>query len=199
MKGWHYTGESSSSSSNLSALAPPFTASPFAPNPSSNPYKPSLGLPSNSSPGSWLGPNPHFPAPDWPPSLTGREFSSMNYPSEHEYSTQAIVPAAAEPFSYGEFSDGLSTTVDEVRPYYPQYYYSRLEPDYPSGLTNQPGFDGLSDSKSQMRLDSLDNVGKTCGDTAKRELHEILKHEGGYCSEQENAADYYSYMNQGNL
>lgn len=200
MKSWHCNGDSSSSS-NLSAFAPPFTAIPFLSNPNSNPYEHLIGFPSNSSLGSWLSPDPHFSAPNWSPSLTGRDFNGINYPSEHEYVNQAVVPTVTRTFPYGQFSDSSRANVDEVRPYHPQYFYSRHEPDYPSGLTNQPGFDGLSDVKNQMvsRLECPDHVGKSWGDAAKREQDGLMKLEEGHCTEQRNAADYYNYTNLGSF
>ncbi|OWM79692.1 uncharacterized protein LOC116203636 [Punica granatum] len=199
MKSWHCNGESSSLSSNLSAFAPPFTVSPFAPSPGSNPYEPLLGLPSNSSLSSCMGPNPHMSASDWAPNLAGQDFDSMNYLGGHEYPPQAVVPEVTQPFSYGQLSDGLRTNVDEVRPYYPQYYYSKVEPEEPSAFTNHPGWDGRYYDKNQVvsGLDCPVHVGETFSDTASREQHELVKLEGGYCPEQGNAADSHSYMNQG--
>ncbi|KAK4781995.1 hypothetical protein SAY86_016097 [Trapa natans] len=198
MKSWHYNGDSSSS--NLSAFAPPFTASPFSPNPNSNPYEPIMDLPSNSLLGSWLSanPQPHFSSSDWSPSLTGQDINTMNYPGEHEFLNQAVFPPATRTFSYGQGSDSLRGNVDEVRPYYPLFYSSH-KPEYSSGLTNLPRVDAPPDIKNQMvpRLECPDYVGQLWDDADKREQDELTKLKEGCCNRQGNASYYYSYMNPG--
>lgn len=140
--GAYGNGGPSSSSSNLSALAPPFTVGRTVSNHSSNPPVNFINEPPpppttpqtygvtdyNSSLHSWV-PSMPAPIPDYYANFD-TEVNTMPLPSLDNYGgpvqpLDAGTVGAAGAFTYGQYSNSVTTTtVDEVKPYYQSSYVS---------------------------------------------------------------------------
>lgn len=204
MRSWYgSTWDSSSPMSNLSASAPPFSvASPSAPIPDLGPNMDSgdpLIFPLNTSLNSRVSPNPTVSVPDWISSPVDPELDTVNYTGENPYSS-----------SYSDFSGVSRSNVNEVRTYYPQYYFPELDPQKPLNFDNHPSYGGLSASRGGTERGSLYNdrtnaffslssplhVSDVCSEATNRGWHESTP----FCSALNSGTDgsvHRSYKHQG--
>ncbi|XP_015878704.1 uncharacterized protein LOC107414988 isoform X1 [Ziziphus jujuba] len=154
---------SSSSSSNLSASAPPFTVDRSIPKTPSNPLvdltEPSYAAPLNSSLHNWL--------PTVSPTSASKlfsnpslEFSSVPSTNAYKYGglrnaessnshlppLNTVAPAATNAFTYGQCSDSVGTGYVEAEPYYPSFLSPAMRNDSSLVIPDQTTYDWLSSS-----------------------------------------------------
>ncbi|XP_059628917.1 uncharacterized protein LOC132271534 isoform X1 [Cornus florida] len=157
-------GGSTSSSSNLSALAPPFTVDRSNPKPMSNPLvnftEPPYAVPFNSSSQYWSNSYSSASRPDFfsnvnpevdsirttcVASVTSFGFSgsqSINSPSAN---WSPLNPSAKDAIdvSYLRYSGDIPTSLVESKPFYPPYVSPVVDHDTPLLALNEPSFDLL--------------------------------------------------------
>ncbi|XP_065861462.1 uncharacterized protein [Euphorbia lathyris] len=149
-----YGGSSPSSSSNLSALAPPFTVDRSIPKSGSNSLvdltETTYGLTFNHLLHNWLGPQPPNSRPDCF-SSTKMEFDSVPSSNAYRYSSSIehvsplnpLVSASTDTDLYGQNSYNLL----EAKPYYPSYVSNAIGNCSPLDIPRNSGYDLLSTSK----------------------------------------------------
>ncbi|XP_038891692.1 uncharacterized protein LOC120081084 [Benincasa hispida] len=161
-------GASSSSFSNLSHLAPPFTLDRSVTRPFSSPLvdmtEPSFGVgagvPLNSTLHNWLpsttktsgldffsSSTPEF---DWLSFATGSKYprlQPMMEPSDkHEPLLGSLTVSSTDPSVSGESSAGLTTSIGKEKPYYPSYASTSCNKAVPVVIFDQPTYDWPSNS-----------------------------------------------------
>lgn len=155
-------GFSSSSSSNLSALAPPFTVSP---KPNSSPLvdltEPSYGVPLNSSLHNWLP--SHYPNSgpgffsnhnsEFNPMASSNAFSypglqAIEPPNTHLPPANPIASASADAFLGGQCSGGVATSLVEDKRYYPTYAPPAIQDHGPLVAPDETSYDSFSSSRA---------------------------------------------------
>nr|XP_011470171.1 PREDICTED: uncharacterized protein LOC101301835 isoform X2 [Fragaria vesca subsp. vesca] len=162
---------SSSSSSSLSALAPPFTVERPVPKPISSPLVESFtplvevteqpyAAPPNSTLHNWLPPHspssvPNFftnppPAFDSVPSSNAYRYAGL--PTVDSFSTNlppmnSVSMPSSNAFSYDQRLDVAATSFVEAKPYYPSYLSPTIHGDNPVVPPDQPSYDWLSTSQ----------------------------------------------------
>ncbi|KAF3432725.1 hypothetical protein FNV43_RR23827 [Rhamnella rubrinervis] len=147
---------STSSSSNLSALAPPFTVDRSVPKPVSSPLvdltEPPYAAPLNSSPHNWV---PNLSPSQMPKFLTnlpcvdGYKFErprTIESSNTHLPPLNTVAPSAANAFSLGQCSDSVGTSFVEAKPYYPSYLSPAMHNDSPMVIPDQTTYDWSSTS-----------------------------------------------------
>ncbi|PSS04510.1 Secreted beta-glucosidase adg3 precursor [Actinidia chinensis var. chinensis] len=167
-------GGSSSSSSNLSALAPPFTVDRFNPKPNSNPLanftEPPYAVPFHSSFPNWQYSHPSASRPDLFYNIES-EFDSIRttgLPTANDYgylgshsvsSSNAPMPSlspnvstAADRFTFLQYSSAIPNNCVEPKEYYPPLS-PVVDDAIPLVTLNEPSYDLLSPS----------HVGPLCG------------------------------------
>ena len=156
-------GVSSSSSSNLSALAPPFTVDRSVSKPILNPLvdlsDSPYGVSLNSSLHNWLP--SHYPNSrtgffsdqssefDPLPSSDGFRypgFEDIKSPNTQFPPGNPIAPAPADAFLYGQCSDGVERSLLEANTYYPTYVPPATQDPSPSVDPDGTSYDWFSSS-----------------------------------------------------
>lgn len=212
-------GGFSSSSSNLSALAPPFTVSP---KPNSSPLvdltEPSYGVPLSSSLHNWLPPNYPNSGPgffsnhnsEFNPMPSSNAFSypslqDIKSPNTHLPPVNPIASASADAFLGGQCSDGVATSLVEDKRYYPTYVPPAIQDHSPLVAPDEINYDCFSSShvatldRSSKNDYILPGLGYTAdwGESQNRlgdwEHGKQVELEGSFCSK----GIYKNYMNQG--
>ncbi|XP_057463373.1 uncharacterized protein LOC130753369 isoform X3 [Actinidia eriantha] len=159
-------GGSSSSSSNLSALAPPFTVDRFNPKPNSNPLanftEPPYAVPFHSSFPNWQYSHPSASRPDLFYNIES-EFDSIRttyLPTANDYgylgshsvsSSNAPMPSlipnvssAADRFTFLQYSSAIPSNCVEPKEYYPPLVPPVVDDAIPLMTLNEPSYDLLS-------------------------------------------------------
>ncbi|XP_022140918.1 uncharacterized protein LOC111011465 isoform X2 [Momordica charantia] len=153
-------GGSSSSFSNLSPLAPPFTLERLVTRPISTPLvdmtEPSfgVGVPLNWHPSSsqtsgldfFLNPSSEF---DWLPLSSGSKYprSQAMEPADNRGPLFGCFTMSSTDASlYGETSGGLITSIGKAKPYYPSYASTSCNKGCPTVIVDHPSYDRLSNS-----------------------------------------------------
>ncbi|XP_037496651.1 uncharacterized protein LOC105640811 isoform X2 [Jatropha curcas] len=138
-----YGGASSPSSSNLSALAPPFTVDRSVPKSGSNPLvdltEPTYAVTFNSSLHNWVGAHPPSSRLDYF-SISNSEFDSVPSSNAYGYSSSTAHVPPLNPC----VSVSASTNLLEVKPYYPSYVSPAIGSDGSLGVSHHSGYDLLS-------------------------------------------------------
>ncbi|KAM2281965.1 hypothetical protein ACFX1S_042489 [Malus domestica] len=151
---------SSSPSSSLSALAPPFTVDRFVPKPMSSPLdviETPYVAPMNSSLHSWLPSHPtttgsNFfanPSPDFNSIPSSNAYGYAGLQTVEPSNTNlpplnTITTASSSAFKYDQSFDPAATSFVEAKPYYPSYLSSTIPSVPPTVVPNQPSYDWLS-------------------------------------------------------
>ncbi|KAK9292627.1 hypothetical protein L1049_020602 [Liquidambar formosana] len=206
-------GGGSSSSSNLSALAPPFTVDRSVPKPNSNPVvqfnEPPYAAPFNSSlhnshsptsvPNYFTNPNPEvdlMPSPNVHRYLAS---PSINSPNAH---MPPLNPVATNAYSFAQYSDSVTTSLGEAKPYYPSYVSPAIHSNNPLVGRNEPGYDLLSTScVESLNVSSRDDYtqslsgleysspwGGFWNGLADLESGRRTEFDGSFCSKETNVA-----------
>ncbi|KAJ4835645.1 hypothetical protein Tsubulata_015321 [Turnera subulata] len=141
-------GGSSPCSSNLSALAPPFTVTATGAKPVTNPLLVDLNEPNYTvtiSPSlhNWVshGPHPHNSEPDYFP-VPNSDFGPIPSSNGYGYSPIPIHVPPSNPLASASADAGLYGSLFEAEPYYPSYVSPALGDDGP----HKSGYDLLSTS-----------------------------------------------------
>ncbi|KAA8533520.1 hypothetical protein F0562_031046 [Nyssa sinensis] len=220
-------GGSSSSSSNLSASAPPFSVD------RSNPKPPLFHLTESfsSSFHNWQYSHSSASTPDffgnpvtevdsirttYLPSMNDHLYSgsqSISSPSTHWPPLNPTVKNETNAFSYLQYSGGIPTNHVDSKPYYPSYV-PPVDDDTPLVSLNEPSYDLLSSSlvvpldgssqvdytESLSGLEYTTQWGGFWNGLADREQGKRLELDRSFCSEEMDVAGSYAYkdyMKQG--
>lgn len=162
---------SSSSSSSLSALAPPFTVERPVPKPISSPLvesftplvevtEPPYAAPLNSSLHNWLPSHPpgtgsNFfanPTPAFDPGSSSNAYRYAGLPTIDSSSTNlppmnTVTTASSNAFTYDQGLDVAATSFVEAKPYYPSYLSPTIRGNSSLVAPDQPSYDWLSTSQ----------------------------------------------------
>ncbi|KAM5557817.1 hypothetical protein ABKV19_024921 [Rosa sericea] len=162
---------SSSSSSSLSALAPPFTVERPVPKPISSPLvetftplvevtEPPYAAPMNSSLHNWLPPHSpssgsNFfanPTPSFDSVPSSNAYRYAGLPTVDSFSTNlppmnTVTTPSSNAFTYDQGLDVAATSFVEAKPYYPSYLSPTIHGDGPMVAPDQPSYDWLSTSQ----------------------------------------------------
>ncbi|XP_023541621.1 uncharacterized protein LOC111801731 isoform X1 [Cucurbita pepo subsp. pepo] len=159
-------GGSSSSFSNLSPLAPPFTLDRSVTKPLSTPLvditepepEPEfgvgvgVGVPLNPLQHNWLPSTSKTSAHDfdWLPFSTGsgypRSQAMMDPSHNHGPLLGRLTITSTDLSSYHGSSDGVTTSMGKPKPYYPSYAATSSNKAGPTAIVDQPSYDWLSNS-----------------------------------------------------
>ncbi|KAG6574267.1 hypothetical protein SDJN03_28154, partial [Cucurbita argyrosperma subsp. sororia] len=153
-------GGSSSSFSNLSPLAPPFTLDRSVTKPLSTPLvditepepEPEFGVPLNPLQHNWLPSTSKTSAHDfdWLPFSTGsgypRSQAMMDPSHNHGPLLGRLTITSTDLSSYHGSSDGVTTSMGKPKPYYPSYAATSSNKAGPTVIVDQPSYDWLSNS-----------------------------------------------------
>uniref|UniRef100_A0A5B6ZGU9 Uncharacterized protein n=1 Tax=Davidia involucrata TaxID=16924 RepID=A0A5B6ZGU9_DAVIN len=223
--GYLGNGGSSSSSSNLSASAPPFSVDRSNPKPNTVMHFTDAAS-INSSLHNWQYSHSSSSRPDFfsnpvtevdsvrttcLPSMNDYRYSgsqSIPSPSTHWPPLSPGVKNATDAFSYLQYSGGIPTNVVESKPYYPSYI-APVDGGTPLEALNEPSYDLLSSShasqidytQSLAGLEYTPQWGGFWNGLADKEKQgKRLEIDGSLCSEEMNVAGSYvfnNYMKQG--
>ncbi|XP_022945387.1 uncharacterized protein LOC111449638 isoform X2 [Cucurbita moschata] len=157
-------GGSSSSFSNLSPLAPPFTLDRSVTKPLSTPlvditepepepeFGVGVGVPLNPLQHNWLPSTSKTSAHDfdWLPFSTGsgypRSQAMMDPSHNHGPLLGRLTITSTDLSSYHGSSDGVTTSMGKPKPYYPSYAATSSNKAGPTVIVDQPSYDWLSNS-----------------------------------------------------
>ncbi|KAG2708671.1 hypothetical protein I3760_05G203200 [Carya illinoinensis] len=220
-------GGSSASSSNLSALAPPFMV---VPKPISSPLvdltEPSYGVPSNSSLHNWLpshypnsGPGlfpNHGPEYDPVPSSDAYGYAASQYIGSLDSHLSSLSPVSSAPVDtclYVQHSDGVETSTVKAQQFYPIYARPGIEDLSPLVVPDDNSYDWLSCSNvatwdgssnndhAQSGWDNTVDWVSSCNGLGEWEHGKQLEIDGGFCSKGLTIGDsssiYKNDVNQG--
>lgn len=215
---------STSSSSNLSPLAPPFTVDRSVPKPVSSPLvdltEPPYAAPLNSSSHNWV---PNLSPSQVPnfltnlPCVDGYKFErprTIESSNTHLSPLNTVASSAANAFSLGPCSDSVGTGFVEAKPYYPSYLSPAMHNDSPIVIPDQTTYDWSSTSNVATLDGSFHNdytqrpsgskyssqwggLWNGFNDWDQGKLQEV---DGSACSKETDvpvSSMYKNYMNQG--
>ncbi|PSS32932.1 Sickle tail protein [Actinidia chinensis var. chinensis] len=162
-------GGSSSSSSNLSALAPPFTVDRSNPKPNSNPLanftEPPYAVPFHSAFPNWQYSHPSASRPDLFYNMeseldsirttglpTANDYGylgslSVSSPSAHMPPLSPNVSSATDRFTFLQYSSAIPSNCVEPKEYYPPLVPPVVDDAIPLVALNEPSYDLLSTSR----------------------------------------------------
>jgi hypothetical protein len=215
--GTYSNGGSSSPSSNLSALAPPFSVDRSNSKPNINPSvnfsEPPYALPFHSSFPSWqYSHHPSASRPDFYPNhrsevdsirTTCQPSSDVPNPN-YSAASNPNFDAASDSFSFLQYSSEIPSKHGGDKAYYPSFVSPVIEDDVPLVAINEPSYDLLSTSRAPldgpMQVDYSDLEYMPQWDSSWNRLSDLEQGkrvglDGSFCSEDKNIAGSYVYKN----
>ncbi|KAF5450528.1 hypothetical protein F2P56_030867 [Juglans regia] len=220
-------GGSSASSSNLSALAPPFMV---VPKPISSPLvdltEPSYGVPLNSSLHNWLpsrypnsGPGlfpNHDPEYDPVPSSDAYGYAASQYIGSLDSHLSPLSPVASAPidtYLYVQRSDSVEASTVKAQQFYPTYVPPGIEDHSPLVVPDDNSYDWLSCSNvatwggssnndhAQSGWDNTVDWVSSCNGLGEWEHDKQVEIDGSFCLKGSTMGDsspiYKNDVNQG--